>query len=463
MHRLLNGKSISLAVTIAAMLLSAAAIAQTRVLPTRPIVLRPLCPEPAGGGTVHNTTVGAGNNEYWGEKNGPHVVGFDISIYGTVTIDGCTVVQIAAGRTISVYPGGTLQVLGTRLGPNIGSVLIGRVPNGGAWGRIRNLGGVISMSHASISGGGATQAANPTPAILADAAMIEMRSTNTKTAFHLDNVVLGDSASQGILVASDTGFDATSENLTIRNSVYYPLQVYASVLGSVPSGNYAENRYAAIAIRSNGPPVKTSQTLRNRGVPYHVGSSNQDGGRLDVNSQVANSVATLTIEPGVMLQFPPGGALRVEPNLLSNTAARGALIAVGTPTVPILFTSDRGPAAAPGDWAGVSFGGIINPATVVRYGIVYYAGGPSAASNSCPNAGLANNNAAIRIYGPTLSQFITDTTIAGSAQDGIDRGWRSDVQPDFLASNTITSFAQCKQSTPRTAAGVCPMPVPCPK
>ena len=72
------------------------------------------------------------------------------------------------------------------------------------------------------------------------------------------------------------------------------------------------------------------------------------------------------------------------------------------------------------------------------------------------------NYAAIRIFGGPLSQFISDTTIFASLRDGIDRGWRSDLQTDFLANNTFTAVAGCKQTLPRTADGVCPATPACP-
>jgi hypothetical protein len=94
---------------------------------------------------------------------------------------------------------------------------------------------------------------------------------------------------------------------------------------------------------------------------------------------------------------------------------------------------------------------------------VELAGGAGTGSNSCPYPGrVGQNDAAIRIFGPTATQFITSSEIVSSARDGIDRGWRADLQPDFLPTNTFTALAGCKQSTPRTLAGVCPATPPCP-
>jgi hypothetical protein len=200
--------------------------------------------------------------------------------------------------------------------------------------------------------------------------------------------------------------------------------------------------------------------MHDRGVPYHIGSGT-DGGRLDINSELAGRVAVLTIEPGVTLQFPPGGTLNIDPTS-GTAAAQGALIAIGTASRPIVFTSDRGAAAAAGDWLGLGFGQAVDPRSVLQHVRVEDAGGPGTGSNSCSYPGrVGQNDAAIRIFGPAASQFITDTAIIASARDGIDRGWRSDVQPDFLPGNTF-DVAGWQQSTPRTSNGSCPASPPCP-
>jgi hypothetical protein len=139
------------------------------------------------------------------------------------------------------------------------------------------------------------------------------------------------------------------------------------------------------------------------------------------------------------------------------------MIAIGTAAKKIVFTSDQGAASAAGDWFGIGFGGTVDPQSVMQHTVVEFAGGAQVTgSNSCPYPGRSGPNyAAIRIYGPAATQFITDTEIPQSARDGIDRGWRSDVQPDFLPTNTIT-VAGCKQTTPALANNSCPATPTCP-
>lgn len=70
-----------------------------------------------------------------------------------------------------------------------------------------------------------------------------------------------------------------------------------------------------------------------------IGVGNGDGGS-----------ATLTIEPGCIVKF----AADADAGIGVGWVAQGSIVAVGTPTLPILFTSN---AAVPqrGDWRGLSF------------------------------------------------------------------------------------------------------------
>ncbi len=410
----------------------------------------PACVAPIGAGTMHGGSVNAA--ETWTEAGSPHVLPFDTSVYAAVTIEACAVVRIAVGKTITIQPGGGLIATGATGRP----VTIEAVVPGMAWASIRTLGGDLSLTHTIVRGGGAPLATVP-----AFTGVLYIQGTAATGTFHVDDVEIADSQSQGVYIPGDRGFDAASRDLRVHGSASFPVHVYARVIGSIPTGVYTGNGRDAIAIAGTGGPVLDAQTMRVRGVPYHVGSGT-DGGRMDVNSQVNGTVAVLTIEPGVTIQFPPGGTLNVEP-AGGTLAAHGALIAIGTAVQPIVFTSDQGVAAAAGDWLGVGFGGQVDPQSVMQHVRVEFAGGPGTGSNSCPYPGrVGQNDAGIRIFGPTLTQFITSTAIVASARDGIDRGWRADLQPDFLATNTFTDVAGCDQTTPRTQAGVCPPTPPCP-
>jgi hypothetical protein len=419
--------------------------------PAMPRLVKPLwnCPAPTGPGTTHGSITTA---QTWTAAASPHILPSDIGISAPVTIEPCAVVRIAVGKTITINPNGALIATGA---PG-SAVLIEPQVAGMAWSSIRNMGGTLSLSHAVVRGGGAPLGTNP-----AYTGALRMESPGPAIGMlHVDDVEIADSLSQGIYIRGngEGGFDPTSQNLYIHGSAGYPVHVFARVIGSIPSGAYADNGRPAIAISGSGGPVLNGQTMHDRGVPYHVGSG-QDGGRMDVSTQLNGPPAVLTIEPGVMILFPLGGSLNI-----NASGHGGTLIAVGTPTRPIVFTSDKGAASAAGDWLGIGFDDPVSTQSVIQFARVAFAGGSSTfTSNSCPYPNRTGQNyGAIRIFGPTLTEFITSTEISFSGRDGIDRGWRANPQPDFLATNMFTGVAGCKQTTPRTQAGACPVPVPCP-
>jgi hypothetical protein len=430
-----------------------------------PIGPQSTCPAPPGPGTTHTSGVSGsgGPNNDWTFAGSPHIVPNTISISGMLTIQPCVVVLLGPGVSINITATGTLNAAGT---PGSPVSFLPQTPRT-TWGTLGNFGGVLSLNHAILQFGGNPGAFNPAYT----GTLVEQSSSSG--GLHVDDVMVSLSASQGVYVNGAVSFDATSQNLVVVGSAGYAMHLNAGVVGSVPPGTYrGNNGHDAIAISGSGAgAVATSQTMHNRGVPYHVGSG-QDGGRLDINSNVSGSVAVLTIEPGVTVLFPPDGVLHVDPQTVTNFAApapaRGALVALGTRREPIVFTSDQGPASAPGNWLGITFGGATAPQTILQNVTVAFAGGASVSgSNSCPVMGRkGENSAAIRILGPPPGTFITYTQIDLSASDGIDRGWRANNLTDFTgpgAYNTFTRIAGCTQSVPRDLLGACPSnPIVCP-
>lgn len=454
--------------------------APSAMVPLRPLMPRPLypvstCMVPTGPGTSHGSVTTA---QTWTAADSPHNLPTDINITAQLVIEPCAVVRIGPGRTITIMnaPMNTPPSYGALIASGLpgAPVTIEPLVAGQNWASIRNYNGILSLSHAILRSGGAPAGFNQ-----ALTGALRMLSTGAVGMFHVDDVEISLSSSQGVYIDGDIGFDPTSQNLRVLGSAGYPVSVVARVLNSIPAGTYFPNGRNAIAVAgvSVGGSVSNAQTMHYRGVPYHIGRGSEEG-RMDVNSGITGMVAVLTIEPGVQIQFPSGGTLNIDPtpgsNYVNPVLARGALIAIGTAAQPITFTSDKGSASAPGDWLGIGFGGEVDSRSILQHVRVLYAGGPTVTgSNSCPFPGrVGPNYAAIRIFGPAKNQFITSTDIMYSALDGIDRGWRANVITDFVSNsvsnttfNTVTAFAGCKQSTPRDYNGVCPAnpPPPCEK
>jgi hypothetical protein len=415
------------------------------------------CITPTGAGTMHGATLAQA--ETWTAAASPHLLPYDTSITAVITLEPCALVLIGAQRTITVAAGGSIVATGTALEP------VAIAPKDSApWASIRTLGGgKLSLTYTGVVGGG-----DPLNSVPDFAGALDIRADQNlppAEILHADHLVIQDSASQGIYLHESGGFSAASSDVLIERSKGYPIHASANLAGTIPSGLYTGNGTDEILLSGSD----TAQTIRSwdvtfadHGVPYHIGNSSA-AGRLDVGG-APSMMATLTIEPGVMLRFKKGGALYVDYSH-GSTPATGALVAVGTSAKPIRFTSAE-PTPAAGDWLGLNFGDLPDSADQLAFVTVEYAGGASGSgSASCPYPAIPINDAAIRIYGAPTTAFITHTTISDSASNGIDRGWASDNQPDFLVdgTNTFLRVARCTQTFPKDASnGGCTNPVLCP-
>ena len=400
------------------------------------------CIPPSGAGTTHRSITAP---ETWTAADSPHLVPFDIEINAQLTLEPCAVVLLAKQSTVTVSAGGSIVANGSAQQPvNIGA------KDAAPWASIRALdGGTLSFAYTTLSDGG-----DPLNAGADLSGALDVRADQNMPPaeiLHVDHVTIADSASQGVYLHESGAFSATSTELTILGSKGYPIFASANLAGTIPNGTYTGNGVDEILL--SGTDVGTSiaawdVTFADLGVPYHVGTT-AGSGRLDVGGN-PKTKATLTIDPGVTLRFKKGGELTVD-YLPGNTAASGTLIAVGTAKKPITLTSAE-PKPAAGDWLGVIFGGLPNATDQLDFVHVEFAGGASTSgSSSCPYPGEPINDAAIRIYGAPQSAFITNSLISDSAAHGIDRGWASDLQPDFLAdgTNMFARIARCTQTTPK--------------
>jgi len=132
----------------------------------------------------------------------------------------------------------------------------------------------------------------------------------------------------------------------------------------------------------------------------------------NVNSDISvQNAATLTIQPGVMLQFAAGKELRVKSD--------GALNAVGTPTAPIIFT---GAQQTPGYWDGINYLSSNNANNELKYVTVEYGG--------------AGGGANLEINSTTRIK-LSNTTLRQSAGYGVFFGNGAII--DLFANNTLTT------------------------
>jgi hypothetical protein len=411
-----------------------------------------------GSGPTLHTTGSVTGAETWTAAASPHVLTTDVTVYGTLTLEPCAVLRIAARKTITLSATGMFLAEGTASEP----IRIGADDGAHPFAQIRSLGAPIRLAHVTADGGG-----EPLNGTALTTGLFDVQGTAGATSplqelLAVDHVTITSSASNGIQLRDGAGFTASSTGLTVSGAAQYPLAFESRAVGSTPPGTYTGNGHDEILLVGVNESIIESTTIHERGVPYRVGLD-ASSGELRVTAPGGTTrVTTLTIEPGVTLRFKKSGVLRLEV-FTGPQPALAALVAVGTAERPIVFTSAAATPAA-GDWLGIYYGLIPDASNRVDHARVEYAGGASSSgSSSCPGTTWTTSDAAVRIFGPPSGAFITNTAIVASAAHGIDRGWRADNTTDFLASNTFQDVAQCKQTYPNT--GSCPARdmVPCPR
>jgi hypothetical protein len=403
------------------------AIARTNPPPVCPILYPTVT---HGGGTIRSP-------ETW-RNNTIHIVTGDVAVQAALTLGTCARVQLAAGKSIDVDATGSLTAqTGVTLQPNDPT----------PWGRLRIQGGAVTLNTTTIAGAGSSAGAT-LPAVSLSAGTLNIQGLQITSSVGLGLEVTGGA------------IDPTSTTLTVSGAGAAPVSIPANMVGQLPVGSYTGNATDEIVVPIG--VVSVSQTWRNVGVPYHI--SGGLGATLNVTAPIG--VAVLTIDPGTTLRFDPDTGMRIDPVAGKQTAASGALHAVGLGTQPITFT-----AAIPSQpWMALFFGGAIDANTQISQARIEFAGGADQSQfASCPTPftpNQFNNPAAIRFESgpPPAQSFISFTTIANSAANGIDRGFKlllGQTSPDFSTNNVFDSVPFCAQTHTKSSSNGCPTPPEC--
>jgi hypothetical protein len=414
------------------------------------------CAAPTAAATVHNKTVET--DETWGA--GYHDVTFDVSVRNaTLTIAPCAIVRVVPSRGLQIgfsnHTAGKIVAKGQADLP----IVFEAKDASTKWSGVQvNPLGSADLAYVTIKDGGLVASSRGGGAL-------HLLGDGTKPLQRLatvDHVTIEGAPKYGAVLESHGGFTDASHDLVVKGAGDVAMRVTSVGVGTIPTGSYVEN--AVGAIRIWGDQVNEDVTFHDRGVPYVVGG---DGMFPELSVQGADGISPLlTLEAGVVLKFAKQGSnnsgLFVE-RASTTSPARGALHALGTVAKPVVFTSAEATPAA-GDWVGIFFRGIPDPRNKIDFARVEYAGadtgtaGFSCGTPASPNPG--SNEAAIAIFGPPATAFVTNTAISHSAMNGIERAWTG-TPIDFLATNTFTSVQYCRQTFPRPPTGSCPAPAPC--
>ena len=236
----------------------------------------------------------------------------------------------------------------------------------------------------------------------------------------ISNCIIEENALYGV---ECDGFSGVLDgNLFVSNGSY-PIYLYIrqspNPVVNVPN-TFVSNNPNQIYFATS---VLDDYTLIYFGIPYFI------PGLMTVSNK-----ATLTIEPGVEVRFNPNAT---NPRMVIDD---GRLIAIGTETQKIIFTSNS-PNPQPGDWNNI----LIRPTTVgdsvIENAIIEYGGYPSQGSIYIFESNLTIRNCTVRYSSDSgislyvSSAVISNCTIEENALYGVDCDGFSGVLDDNLFDN----------------------------
>ncbi|MBI5440547.1 MAG: right-handed parallel beta-helix repeat-containing protein [Deltaproteobacteria bacterium] len=337
----------------------------------------------------------------WPKCDLPYLVQGEVAVVGSVgvklTIEPGVTVRFAPGASIRMGGGGSsergaLIAKGTEAAPIL-FTSGGSSPAPGDWAGLRFYNGPVGVQnevqYATIEygGNGSYGGIYKWGASGGDLALhrVTVRKSNA-SGVRLDG---------GLLTATSTTFDqnaqaglwvGTAANANVGGSTFSSNGTYGCDVASpvqVAASSFTANGMGPLRV---DPRYLTGASIVNNSysgagsssIPFSafVIQANATWPRCDLPyliegeiAVVSSAGATLTLQPGVTVRFGPGASLRMGG---FGSAERGVLVARGTPTAPITFTSDVS-SPAPGDWRGLYLyqpsGGVYN---VLEYCIIRF-------------------------------------------------------------------------------------------
>jgi hypothetical protein len=188
------------------------------------------------------------------------------------------------------------------------------------------------LSHVTLEGGGSDDLAGSTLLIQGDSTFPTRRDV------FVDTVTIRDSLGVGVHIDRLAGFAGSTDLVvTESGSAEFPWAMYIDehAIDTLPRGTYTGNERDAIFVDPSFH-FEEDVLVKNLGVPYVVGTFPTDS--LVIGGGSESPPVTMTVEPGVRMEFHPGTALEIE-HYTGDFEASGALVAEGTAEQPIVFTS----------------------------------------------------------------------------------------------------------------------------
>lgn len=418
------------------------------------------CPEPTGPGTEHAGFIQS--DEVWSAADSPHIITHHVEVRGaTLTIEPCATVVVNEGYYISVGETSgnpALLVAKGEVQEDIVRPVVFKAASDSVWwaGLAAVTTGFLELEYAVVSRAGHANG----PGVGHPSAITAYGNDNRTEVIpnvSLKHVVIDDSANLGLSAMASGGFTDDSTDVIVSNAgsqggrssdiqTTHAAYLEAPAIHTLPAGSYEGNTVDAILAKAPFT-LATDETFLNRGVPYQIVSWFH---MVPPNAEPT----TLTLEPGVTLQF---GGEDFQENIglvLGDQGKPVRLIADGTQDAPITFTSGASTPAA-GAWSGVTWDDAPSVGNVMNYVTLEYGGGESGANGF--GCGPGDNDSLLFLAWEPQEAFIQNCTFRESASGAIVSAWQSDAAgPDLSSPNTFEAIANgCSVSVHKDANGVC--------
>jgi len=420
------------------------------------------CGTPNGTVVTHTANISA--DETWAGGGIVHSVPSSIQINApaTVTIQPCAIVALGKDVTITVRGdttgNRTAKLFAAGTDDSNGFVAFAAADPAKLWGILYgyNEKSVIDLRHTLVQSAGSFGGQYKNAAI----AMVGPGYGSLPVGMlKLDHVEIDHPVGAGVYLDANAAFTSDSTLLGVTSAPDYPILLTMMSVGSIPPFAGQDNVHDdAFVIGPNGN-VFADMTIHNY-LPIRI----QMAGMAIEGAINDKTPVTLTLEPGVELRFVPlnvgpGAMVRFGGNGSSPNNKVGVLVAHGTATQPIVFTSGAA-TPAPGDWGGIWLD--TAPGSVLENVIIEYAGSVNGISSANCRPQNTEDQAAL-IVGDFETQYvppstlITNSTIRYSAGYGINAMWQSaGYGPDLRSTNNFVSNAGCDQ-TLNSLLGACSM------
>ncbi|MCP4614454.1 MAG: right-handed parallel beta-helix repeat-containing protein, partial [Planctomycetes bacterium] len=243
----------------------------------------------------------------------------------------------------------------------------------------------------------------------------------------IESCTISENTKNGIY-AGDTSKPTITTN-RISDNQEYAINAYPNSAGKITGNTGTGNQENGICLRAGN--ISENATWKDQNMSYIVTGN--------IIIYKTSGTASLTIEPGVEVRFNAGTQLQ---SGHTNSVYKGALIAQGTETEPIVFTSNASN-PAPGDWKGLYFPSANDDAlTILEHCTVEYGGGNTFgnlyfanASGTIKNCTIQNSSSQGVYLGATSSPLIESCTISENTENGIYAG---DTSKPTITTNRIS-------------------------